>query len=436
MPTSSPVTVLMTSGPGDEHVRGLVHHHGEVGDGGGVDRAAGARAEDEADLRDDAGGVDVAAEDLRVQREGDDALLDPGAAGVVDADHRAADPRGEVHDLDDLLAEDLAEAAAEDGEVLGEDAHLAAVDGAVAGDDAVAVGAAVGHGEVLAAVPGQLVELGERARVEQLLDALARGALALGVLLVHGPRGARVDGLLGPPAQVGELPGRGVDVRARGGVLALHGGSLATAAPGHRPPARPGGTVPRWAGRWRSWTSRAPPTPTWSAPRTTGTAARGCWPRAPRPPGAAGSAAGGRARPGPRWPCRCCGPPPCRSRRGRGCRCSSAWACSTPRPPWAPRSGPARAPSPSSGPTTSSSSARTQARPEGRGTDPSRAPAPAWPSSPASSPRSAASPAGPVVVLGVGVNLADLGPDLDADLAADPGAGPRPAQAPAALLDR
>jgi hypothetical protein len=29
---------------------------------------------------------------------------------------------GQVHDLDDLLAEDLAERAAEDGEVLGEDA--------------------------------------------------------------------------------------------------------------------------------------------------------------------------------------------------------------------------------------------------------------------------------------------------------------------------
>ena len=34
-------------GAGDEHVRGLVDHDDEVGDGGGVDRAAGARAEDQ-----------------------------------------------------------------------------------------------------------------------------------------------------------------------------------------------------------------------------------------------------------------------------------------------------------------------------------------------------------------------------------------------------
>ena len=49
----------------------------------------------------------------------------------------------QVHDLDDLLAEDLAERPAEHREVLGEHADLAAVDRAVAGDDAVAVGAVV-----------------------------------------------------------------------------------------------------------------------------------------------------------------------------------------------------------------------------------------------------------------------------------------------------
>ena len=54
-------------------------------------------------------------------------------------DHRAAGLHRQVHDLDDLLAEHLAEAAAEDREVLGEHAHLAPVDGAVAGDHAVAV---------------------------------------------------------------------------------------------------------------------------------------------------------------------------------------------------------------------------------------------------------------------------------------------------------
>ena len=349
-------------GAGDEHVRGLVDHDGEVGDGGGVDRAACARAEDQADLGDDAGGVDVAAEDLRVQREGDDALLDPGAAGVVDADDRAADAGGEVHDLDDLLAEHLAEAAAEDGEVLGEDAHLAPVDRAVAGDDAVAVGAAVGHGEVLAAVPGQLVELGERARVEQLLDALAGGALALGVLLVHGPRRAGMDGLVRAAAQVGQLAGGGVDVRAGldaggGGVLGLHG-----AEPSHhgreergrgRAPVRcRDGLGGRGRGRHRLDERR---------------------PRARRARGRARAAGAGRAgpdrRPRPARPSlaerprrlarrrRCCGPPPCRRRPGPGCPWSSASRSWTPPARSGPAvgTGPGRR-SPSSGPTTSWSS--------------------------------------------------------------------------------
>ena len=199
-------------GPGDEHVRGAVDHDREVGDRGGVDVPAGAGAHDHADLRDDARGVHVALEDLAVEAEGDHALLDPGAGALVDADDRAAGLDGEVHDLEDLLAVHLAERAAEDREVLGEHAHLAAVDGAVAGDHAVAVRAPLLEPEGRRAVPGQLVELDERPLVEELLDPLAGGHLALGVLLLDRPLGGRVHRLVQPPVQVGDLAGRGVDV--------------------------------------------------------------------------------------------------------------------------------------------------------------------------------------------------------------------------------
>ena len=101
-------------------------------------------------------GVDVAPEDLAVQTERDHPLLDPRAPRVVDADHRAADLHREVHHLDDLLAEDLAQRAAEDGEVLGEHADLAAVDRPVPGDDAVAVGALLLQAEVAGAVAREL----------------------------------------------------------------------------------------------------------------------------------------------------------------------------------------------------------------------------------------------------------------------------------------
>ena len=108
---------------GDEHLRGLVDHDDEVGQRGGVDVPAGGRAHDQRDLRDDAGGAHGAVEDLAVQAERDDALLDARAAALVDADDRAAGLHREVEHLDDLLAVDLAERAAEDGDVLAEHAR-------------------------------------------------------------------------------------------------------------------------------------------------------------------------------------------------------------------------------------------------------------------------------------------------------------------------
>jgi hypothetical protein len=122
---------------GDVHVRGPLDHEDEIGDRRRVHRATGAWPHHQRDLRDHARAAYVSVEDLAVGAERDDALLDAGAARVVDADQRAADPRREVHDLADLLAHDLTQRAAEDREVLAEDADLAAVDRAVPGHDGV-----------------------------------------------------------------------------------------------------------------------------------------------------------------------------------------------------------------------------------------------------------------------------------------------------------
>ena len=165
-------------GAGDEHVAGLLGHQGEVGDGGGVDGSAGAGAEDGGDLRDDSAGEGVAEEDVGVAGEGDDAFLDAGAAGVVEADDGGADAEGGVHDLDDLGGVGLGERAAEDGEVLGEDEDDAALDAAVAGDEAVAGDSLVGHAEVGGSVGYEFVGLFEGAFVEEEVDALAGGELA------------------------------------------------------------------------------------------------------------------------------------------------------------------------------------------------------------------------------------------------------------------
>ena len=75
--------------------------------------------------------------------------------------------------------------AAEHGEVLGEDVDQPAVDPAVAGDHAVAGNDLLVQAEVGGAVGDEAVELDEAALVEQEVEPLARGELALLVLLRH-----------------------------------------------------------------------------------------------------------------------------------------------------------------------------------------------------------------------------------------------------------
>ena len=192
-------------GAGDEHVRGLLDHEDEVGHRRRVDGAAGTGTHDQADLGDHSRALHVADEDVAVGPERDDSLLDAGAAGVVDPDHRRPDLGGEVHHLAHLLPHHLAEAATENGEVLREDEDGAAFDRAVAGDDGVTPGTALLHLEVVGAMANEGVELLEGAGVEQLLDPLAGGQLALRVLLIHRLRGGGVERRLAQLAQVGEL---------------------------------------------------------------------------------------------------------------------------------------------------------------------------------------------------------------------------------------
>ncbi len=136
-------------GAGDEHLTGAIDHDHEIGQRWGVDVSAGGGAHDHRDLRDHPGGADVAVEDLPVQPEGDHPFLDAGPGTFVDAHQRPSGLDRQVHHLDDLLAVDLPQTAAEDGRVLGEHAHIAAVDRAVAGDDTVTEGAIVTQPEIL-----------------------------------------------------------------------------------------------------------------------------------------------------------------------------------------------------------------------------------------------------------------------------------------------
>ena len=91
---------------------------------------------------------------------------------------------------------------------MGEEEDLAAVDPAVAGHDAIAGDLLVPHPERLRAVDGKGVELGERSRVDEQLDPLARGQLSLRVLLLIRVA-ATVHGVVLPLAKKIDLALRG-----------------------------------------------------------------------------------------------------------------------------------------------------------------------------------------------------------------------------------
>ena len=126
----------------------------------------------------------VVAENIREHRQRGHAFLDPGAAAVQNADHRAAVAQGEFLDFDDFLAVDLAERSAVYREILAVDGDQTTVHGAVAGDQTITERLLLLHPEGAGAVHGQGVELDEGIGVHQKLDAVARGVLAPGVLFL------------------------------------------------------------------------------------------------------------------------------------------------------------------------------------------------------------------------------------------------------------
>ena len=224
-------------------------------------------------------GVHVAAEDLAVQAERDHALLDAGAGALVDADDRAAGLDREVHHLGDLLAVDLAERAAEDGEVLGEHADLAAVDGAVAGDHAVAVRAGSSPGRTRSSGAGP-ARRARRTSPRRRAARSARGrsclplaccfstAFAEPAWTASSRRRSRSASL---PAVVWMSMSVG-DVGAFAGVCAHACATLVVVAWTHaaRPPSTPtllataAGPLPGSRSRWSG--GRAPPTPVATRP--------------------------------------------------------------------------------------------------------------------------------------------------------------------------
>src|SRR5262249_12093476 len=145
-----------------------------------------------------------AQEDLRVAGERNDTLLNSGAPGIVQTDDRSPVLDREIHDLADLVGVRLGERAAEDGEILSEDVHGTSVDGSGAADDAVSRNLRLFHAEIARAVSDEWIELEEGTRVEQELDALMGGQLALGVLAFDALAATPFEPLLAQRLQVSD----------------------------------------------------------------------------------------------------------------------------------------------------------------------------------------------------------------------------------------
>ncbi len=94
---------------------------------------------------------------------------------------------------------------AEHREVLREDEDLATEDRPVARHDRVAPRTVLAHLELHLAVAYEAVELDERARIEELLEALARKQLAALALALDVPLARRMERLLAQLLEPAEL---------------------------------------------------------------------------------------------------------------------------------------------------------------------------------------------------------------------------------------
>ena len=169
---------------GEEHVAYAFQHHHEVGQGRGVDSTAGARAANSGDLRNDAACFDIALEDVAEAGKGVDALLDAGAARVVQSDARSTHFERLVHDFADLFSHCLGQRTAVDCEILSEHIYQTAVDRTATGYDAVAQKLLLFHAEVVTTVQFEHIHFLEAVFVEQQVDTFARSQLAFGVLFL------------------------------------------------------------------------------------------------------------------------------------------------------------------------------------------------------------------------------------------------------------
>ena len=134
-------------------------------------------------MRHDAACEHVALEHLGIATERRDALLDPRASSIEQPDHRCADLRRHPLNLHNLRSMGTRQRPPEYGEVLGKHIDVSAVDRTPSGDNAVPRHLLLRHTELVRPMLDEHVELFETALIEEEVDPLPCGQLALGMLI-------------------------------------------------------------------------------------------------------------------------------------------------------------------------------------------------------------------------------------------------------------
>ncbi len=121
----------------DEHLTDVVDDKNEIRDTRAVNGTARTVSCDNGNLGNVSGSHRIIIEDFSVSREGVDAFLNAGAAGIVDTDDGAAVFNRHFDGVCYFITVLFAESTADDGKILGVDHDFLSTDRAIAGDNAV-----------------------------------------------------------------------------------------------------------------------------------------------------------------------------------------------------------------------------------------------------------------------------------------------------------
>ena len=170
---------------GDKHVALLLYHEDKVGKRRRVACPTGTRTQNSGYLRNDTRRNGVLIEDGGIACQAVHTFLDACAARIVEGNDGSTVLQGKLLHLYNLCGIRLAERTAMRREVVGIDKYKAAVYLSVTGHHAVSGNLFLLHAEVGATVVHELVQLIERAFVQQHVNTFAGSHAAGGVLFLY-----------------------------------------------------------------------------------------------------------------------------------------------------------------------------------------------------------------------------------------------------------